>query len=107
MGYDAGLLQRCLDGLEQIGMTGIRSRNVFGMRGLMWLDRMFAAVGEDSIIVKLRRTELERALAHSGVRPFQPDGSTTLGTWIEIDQEVVADDPDLRTWLEAGLRGVR
>jgi TfoX/Sxy family transcriptional regulator of competence genes len=107
VGYDAGLLQRCLDGLEQIGMTGIRSRNVFGMRGLMWLDRMFAAVGEDSIIVKLRRTELERALAHSGVRPFQPDGSTTLGTWIEIDQEVVADDPDLRTWLEAGLRGVR
>lgn len=107
MAYDAGLLQRCLDALEQIGLSGVRTKHVFGMRGLLWTDRMFAAVGEDSLIVKLRRTELDRALHQPGIEPFQPDGSTTLGTWVEITAATVADDPDLRTWLEAGLRALR
>lgn len=107
MAYDAGLLQRCLDALEQIGTSGIRSKNVFGMRGLLWTDRMFAAVGENSIIVKLRREQLESALRQPGITPFRPDGTTTLGTWVEITEEAVADDPDLRTWLESALRALR
>jgi TfoX/Sxy family transcriptional regulator of competence genes len=104
--YDAGLLQRCLDGIEQIGIDRVRTKPVFGMRGLLWADRMFAAVGDESIIVKLRREELDHALTQPGVTSFQP-GGTTLGTWVEISDDAVADDPDLRSWLQAGLRALR
>lgn len=106
MPYDAGLLQRCLDTLESAGIRQVRSKNVFGMRGLMFGEKMFAAVGESSMIVKLRRDELAPATAQSGIRPFTPGGSA-LGTWVEIDSDVVADDPELRDWLEAGLRALR
>lgn len=107
MSYDSGLLQRCLDALEQSGIEGVRHRSVFGMRGLLRSDRMFAAVGETSIIVKLRAEELPAALRQPGITPFRPDGTTTLGTWAEIADDVIADDPELRSWLEAGLRALR
>lgn len=106
MAYDAGMLQRCLDALEAEGVRGVRDKNVFGMRGLMFGKRMFAAVGETTMIVRLRENELAAALRQPGVAAFTPGGSS-LGTWVEVESEVVADDPELRDWLEAGLRSLR
>jgi len=106
MSYDAGLLQRSLDALEQVGGGPIRHKNVFGMRGLLLGDRMFAAIGTGSVIVRLTRAELPVALARPGVSAFTPGGSP-LGTWVEIADEVIADDPELRDWLAAGLRSLR
>jgi TfoX/Sxy family transcriptional regulator of competence genes len=106
MAYDEGLLERCLDALGVLGARPIRHKNVFGMRGLLHSDRMFAAVGEEEIIVKLTPDEYDRALRNEVGRPFSP-GGTKLGTWIELSTEAVADDPDLRDWLEAGLRSIR
>ena len=107
MAYDAGLLQRALDAVDQLAPGHVRHKNVFGMRGLMSGERMFAAIGTTSIIVKLRRTELQPALERPGIRPFAPDGTSPLGTWVEIADDVVADDPELREWLAAGLRSLR
>jgi TfoX/Sxy family transcriptional regulator of competence genes len=106
MSYDEGLLARCLDVLEPLLAGEVRHKNVFGMRGLLRGSRMFAAIGEDSMIVKVIAHEYERALGRSGTRPFEPGGQK-LGTWVEIDQAAVADDPDLREWLELGLRAIR
>ena len=106
MSYDAGLLQRALDALDQLGAGPVRHRSVFGMRGLMFGDRMFAAIGSDSMIVKLRRAELPAALTRPGVSAFTPGGSP-LGNWVEVTDEAVADDPELRDWLAAGLRSLR
>src|SRR5512140_3312370 len=106
MGYDAGLLQRALDALDQISAGPVRHRPVFGMRGLMFGDRMFAAIGTESMIVKLRPTELAEALTRPGVTAFTPGGSP-LGNWVEVTDETVADDPELRDWLAAGLRSLR
>lgn len=103
--HDEGLLQRCLDSLSAMAQPGIRDKNVFGMRGLMRGKQMFAAVGESSIIVKLRKEELPAALKQPGVVPFTPGGQK-LGTWVEISDDVIADDPDLRDWLAAGLRAI-
>ncbi|HET9440157.1 MAG TPA: TfoX/Sxy family protein [Longimicrobiales bacterium] len=103
--HDEGLLQRCLDSLNGMGQRGIRDKNVFGMRGLMLGKSMFAAVGEDSIIVKLPAGEYEQALERDGVKPFQPGGQK-LGTWVEIAEDVIADDPELRLWLATGLRAL-
>jgi TfoX/Sxy family transcriptional regulator of competence genes len=103
--HDKGLLQRCLDSLAAMGEHTVRDKNVFGMRGLLRGKSMFAAVGEDSIVVKIPASEYAQALQGDGVRPFTPGGQK-LGTWVEIDQDAVADDPELRGWLAAGLRAL-
>lgn len=104
--YDEGLLQRCLDCLAAMTVDSVRDKNVFGMRGLLRGKQMFAAVGATSIIVKLTRSEFETALRQAGVVQFTPMGQP-LGTWVEISDDVIADDPELREWLAAGLRGIR
>lgn len=101
--HDEGLLQRCLDCLNGLGERGIRDKNVFGMRGLLRGKSMFAAVGEAGIIVKVPAADYDAALQHTGVRPFTPGGQK-LGTWVEIADDAIADDPDLRGWLALGLR---
>jgi TfoX/Sxy family transcriptional regulator of competence genes len=106
MAYDEGLLERCLDALRAIRADGIRQKNVFGMRGLLLGNRMFAAVGEESIIVKSVAGDYAAALTRPGITAFSPGGSK-LGSWLEIAADAVADDPELREWLEAGLRAIR
>lgn len=103
--HDEGLLQRCLDCLTALGERGVRDKNVFGMRGLLRGKSMFAAVSEDSIIVKVPAAEYETALRRGGVRPFTPGGQK-LGNWVEIEHGVIADDPELREWLSTGLRAL-
>ena len=103
--YDEGLLQRCLDALESLDAGPIRNKNVFGMRGLLRGSRMFAAVGEDDIIVKMTPAAYAGALAQPGVTPFAPGGDK-LGSWVSVPGELLADDPELRDWLTAGLRGL-
>ena len=106
MSYDEGLLIRCLDLLDTLLAREVRHKNVFGMRGLLRGNRMFAAVGENSMIVKVTERDYPRAIVQAGIKPFQPGGQR-LGTWVEIDQDTVADDPQLRDWLETGLRAIR
>jgi TfoX/Sxy family transcriptional regulator of competence genes len=105
MAYDAGLLARCLDRMEELGPGPFRDKNVFGMRGLLRGNRMFAAVGERLIVVRLAPGEVARALRRRGVRRFTPGGER-LGHWVEVDEKVVADEPELRAWLAAGLRSL-
>jgi TfoX/Sxy family transcriptional regulator of competence genes len=102
--YDEGLLQRCMDCVEGLGGP-FHNKNVFGMRGLMRGKSMFAAVGEASIIVKVPAAEYPAALERAGVQPFSPGGQK-LGTWVEVSDDAIADDPELREWLETGLRAL-
>ena len=30
-----------------------------------------------------------------------------MGTWVVVNAEVIADDPDLADWVALGLQGVR
>ena len=104
--YDEGLLQRCRDCLHGLGERGISDKNVFGMRGLMRGKSMFAAVGESGIVVKVPAAEYDAALRQPGIGPFAPGGQK-LGTWVEIEEAAIADDPELREWLATGLRALR
>ena len=105
MAYDEGLLERCMDALRALHVTGVRTKNVFGMRGLMHGSKMFSAVGEESIIVKLTQAEYGGRSTMPGARPFMAGGSK-LGMWVEVDSEAIADDPELREWLATGLRAI-
>ncbi len=103
MAYDEGLLTRCLDSLRELRAGPVRNKNTFGMRGLLRGSRMFAAVGEEAILVKLTEADYVIALQQPGVSAFAPDGGRPMSTWVLVDAEYVADDPELREWLAKAL----
>lgn len=106
MKYDPGLSARVADALEQIGEPSIRQKNVFGGRGFMLGKHAFVIVGDGVIIAKLTPDDYPRALDEPGVTPFAPGGERPMGTWVVVDEEVIADDPQLVDWIRRSIRSV-
>lgn len=107
MSFDPGLVARIADLLPGAGIRGARQKNVFGGRGFLLGKSTFVIAWDDALIVKTPRDEYETALAQPGVTPFAPDGESAMGTWVVVDAEVIADDPELTAWLQRGMRAVR
>jgi TfoX/Sxy family transcriptional regulator of competence genes len=106
MSFDAGLAARVADTLAQIGERGVRQKNVFGGRGFLRGKSTFVIVWDDSLIVKTRRDEYDRLLTAPGVTAFAPDGQKSMSTWVVVEAETVADDPELAEWVRRGLSAV-
>lgn len=106
MSYDAGLVARVADVLEQLGQHGVRQKNVFGGWGFMRGKHAFVIVWEEGLIAKLTPDDYPRALTEPGVTPFSPMGEKPMGTWVVVHEEVIADDPQLADWLSRALRAV-
>ena len=107
MAFDAGLAARVADTLAQLGERGVRQKNVFGGRGFLRGKSTFVIVWDDGLIVKTRREEYDRLLKEPGVTPFAPDGEKSMSTWVVVEAEVVADDPELTEWVRRGMAAVR
>jgi TfoX/Sxy family transcriptional regulator of competence genes len=107
MAFDKGLVARIEDGLAQIGERGIRQKNVFGGRGFLDRKLTFVIASDSNIIVKTAPAEYKSCLAEPGVTPFAPGDEKPMSTWVVVDADVIADDPELIEWLRRGLRGVR
>ena len=107
MTFDAGLAARVADTLAQLGERGVRQKNVFGGRGFLRGKSTFVIVWDDGLIVKTRREEYERLLKEPGVTPFAPDGEKSMSTWVVVEAESVADDPELAEWVRRGMAAVR
>ena len=107
MSYDAGLVARVEDSLATLGERGVRQRNVFGARGFLSAKSTFAIVFEDELIVKLPRSDYDRCLGMTGVRPFAPGDERPMTTWVVVSADAIAEDPELTDWLALGLRGIR
>jgi TfoX/Sxy family transcriptional regulator of competence genes len=106
MAFDAGLAARVADTLAQIGERGVRQKNVFGGRGFLRGKSTFVIVWGEGLIVKTRREEYERLLKEPGVTPFAPDGEKPMSTWVVVEAEAVADDPELAEWVRRGMAAV-
>ncbi len=106
MAFDAGLAARVADTLAGLGERGVRQKNVFGGRGFLRGKSTFVIVWGDGLIVKTRRDEYERLLEEPGVTPFAPDGEKSMSTWVVVEAEVVADDPQLVEWVRRGIAAV-
>lgn len=106
MTFDAGLAARVADTLAQLGERGVRQKNVFGGRGFLRGKSTFVIVWDDGLIVKTRRDEYERLLKEPGVTPFAPDGEKSMSTWVVVEAESVADDPELAEWVRRGVAAV-
>ena len=107
MAYDAGLVERITGLLPAVGAAGARQKNVFGGRGFLIGTSAFVIVWDDALIVKTTRAEYPTALARRGVTPFTPGGEKPMSTWVVVAPDELADDPELREWLERGLAAVR
>ena len=106
MAFDEGLAARVADALQAIGERGARQKNVFGGRGFLRGKNTFAIVWNDALIVKTTKDEYHAALKMRGVTPFTPDGEKSMSTWVVVDTSEIAEDPELREWIERGLRGL-
>ncbi len=106
MAFDAGLAARVADTLAQLGHRGVRQKNVFGGRGFLRGKSTFVIVWGDGLIVKTRREEYERLLREPGVSPFAPGGEKPMSTWLVVEAESVADDPELAEWVRRGLASI-
>lgn len=104
---DPALVSRVSSALASLGVRGAREKNVFGGRGFLVGKTTFVIVWNDAILVKTPAAEYDVALQEPGVTPFQPDGARPMGTWLVVEAERVADDPELREWVARGLRAVR
>ena len=107
MGFDHGLVARVADALLALNERGIRQKNVFGGRGFLIGKSTFVIVWDDALIVKTAKDERDTLLHERGVRPFAPGGDRAMGTWLVVDADAIADDPELAEWIRRGLRGLR
>jgi len=107
MPFDAGLVARVDDTLRTLGEKSVRQKNVFGGRGFMLGKSAFVIVWGAGLIVKTRAAEYLRLLGEHGASPFAPDGERAMSTWILVEADAVADDPELADWVRRGLAAVR
>ena len=107
MPWDAGLVARVEDALEQLGERGVRQKNVFGGRGFLRGKSTFVIVWDDGLLVKTRRDEYAGLLQQTGVTPFAPDGEKPMSTWVVVDADAIADDPELVEWVRRGVAAIR
>ncbi|HVT38088.1 MAG TPA: TfoX/Sxy family protein [Gemmatimonadaceae bacterium] len=106
MTFDARLVQRVSDLLHAMGERGARQKNVFGGRGFLRGKSTFLVVWDDGLIVKTARSEYAGALTMRGVTPFAPGGEKAMSTWVVVEAAEVAEDPELREWIERALRSL-
>ena len=107
MAYDHGLVARIADALAGLSERSVRQKNVFGGRGFLIGRSTFVIAWNNDLLVKTPRDEYESLLNQRGVTPFQPDGESPMGTWLVVDADEIADDPQLTEWLQRGLRAIR
>jgi TfoX/Sxy family transcriptional regulator of competence genes len=106
MAFDAGLVERVADVLLQIGERGVRQKNVFGGRGFLVGKSTFVIVWGEGLLVKTTAAEYDDLLAQPGIERFAPGGEGSMGTWLVVPADAIADDPELTEWVRRGLRGI-
>jgi predicted DNA-binding protein (MmcQ/YjbR family) len=101
MPFDEGLAERIREFVPKA-----KEKKMFG--GLGWMERGNLVVGlmaqgsmsdVDAIIVRCRPEETAAVLKEPGVRPFEQRGKAMNG-WVLVEAEAVAEDPELKAWID-------
>ncbi len=104
MAYDAELADRVRAALPDSG--DVREVRMFGGLAFMVDDRMVACVsaGGGALLVRVSRDRDAEYLHARGARRAEmgPGRSMSEG-WIAVDRVALADDRDLRFWIDAVL----
>ena len=108
MAYDEGLAERIREHVPKA-----KEKKMFG--GIGWMEDGNLVVGlmaqgsmsdVDAIIVRCKPEETKAVLKEPGVRPFEQRGKAMQG-WVLVEAEAVAEDPDLKAWIDRSRKFVR
>ena len=108
MAFDEGLAERIREHVPKA-----TEKKMFG--GIGWMERGNLVVGlmaqgsmsdVDAIIVRCPAAETSQVLTEPGVRPFEQRGKAMQG-WVLVEAEAVAEDPELKAWIERSRRFVK
>ena len=94
MAFDEGLAERIRDLLPKAV-----EKRMFGGVAFMERGNLVVGVLGDEMIARVGPAATEAALAMPGVRTFDFTGKAMSG-WVVVSQEPVAEDPELRKWVE-------
>lgn len=101
MAYDEGLAER----IREL-VPNAKEKKMFG--GIGWMEKGNLVVGlmaqgsmsdVDAIIVRCKPETTGAVLKEPGVRPFEQRGKAMQG-WVLVEAEAVAEDPELRDWID-------
>ena len=84
----------------------VSSRSMFGGVCYMAWGKMFAALMEGVVAMKLPDDLRARALRLAGVSPFRPSGGRQFGQWIQFLILMEDDVPAVVPWLQEALNYV-
>jgi DNA transformation protein len=101
---DDGFLDFVLDQLS--GLSGVRSRRMFGAYGLYQKDDFFAIVVSGKLYFRTSdatRPEYEIR----GMKPFAPTPKQVLKNYFEVPVDVLEDDALLRDWAKNAVMAQR
>ena len=102
-----GLVIRVADCLHGLDERRVRQKNVFGGRGFLVGKSTFAIVWDESLIVKTLASEYAALRREPGVTPFAPGGEKPMSTWLVVEADAIADEPELIEWIRRALRSMR
>ncbi len=101
MAYDEKLAQRVRVILEE--NPGWIEKKMFGGVGYMVNGKMACGINGEQLIVRMSEADYDRALTQPNVRPFDMTGRPMKG-WVYVAPAGIAEDNELRAWVERGLR---
>jgi hypothetical protein len=100
------MAERVADILHAMGERDARQKNVFSGRGFLRGKKTFVIVWGDALLVRTPKNEYQAALKQRGVTAFSPDEKKPMSTWVVVAAAEIAEDPELREWIQRGLRSL-
>ena len=104
MAFDVSLAARIRDTLAR--KKNIVEKKMFGCVCFLLNGNALAGVWKDRLIARLGPDEGEAALREPHVRAFDITGRP-MRNWVAVEPEGVADDGQLKAWVERAVKFVR
>lgn len=103
MAYSEALAERIRRGLAR--RKNVEEKKMFGGIGFLLNGNMCVGVWKDSLIARIGPEQYEPALQEPFVREFDITGRAMTG-WVLVDPEGIADDDQLRDWIQRAVEFV-
>jgi TfoX/Sxy family transcriptional regulator of competence genes len=108
MAYDERLADRLRAMTAEVLGAGatVVEKKMFGGLALMVDGNMACGVYQDAVLVRVAAGTAADVLTEPSVRPFDMGRGPSKG-WVLVDPSGVADDADLRRWVQRGTSYAR
>jgi len=84
------------------GLAGIEHRTMFGYPSVFLNGNMLASIFQDRVMVRLSERERAEAMKRAGAKPFEPSPGRSMKEYVEFPAAVVANERELRAWIDRG-----